>query len=660
MIKKVLIFSLMMFSMLFSLFSSNLIKANSNYSEEKEVVELRGKDYKVFEKDNKRFIKYYFSPVHYVTSKGFQEYDYSIVELDDCFEKEYDKYSVIFPKQIRSGKYIEYNFNNEKVEFMLDYSETLYGEITYINDEQFLRYKTIKGITCLEIEIYPEHIKIYDLKKCNNFGTTEIKFKNEKNSCINTCDNKIGYVVNNKTFLLEISSSNTVAINKKEDFNENNIKLMRTNQIVQDCSTYSLETTDIEDIQVMTITNNLTSNTTLDISDYIEDKFIVEGNANYSYTLNELRNNKIGLKSSGLMDENEEPFAIKMKQIVNLDSMMNKLILTPGVESFKLVYTRTGGRELSSMNGVTLQANKIISDLDYVDINGTTTYETEFINNLSQYNSTGYEVDLTTTVNDYIEFQDTENFIIEIDSSGFVAYNYQTEDIIQFGSSRHNLKKPYILIEFGTSSLGAALDEGTVEGKILDSHQNGAYNCFGYALNKKINAFPYLTDDQLIEGTYLDVYAYIYEKHSNQSNSTAQISCDDFSQTIILSSNLNYDVSMRKLNSVNDAIYNYEYRIACRIGSIEFSEAYVNNCSNLSEFTELMIGIKAVDCHFLRQNKLTTGIFPLWSGKNGQSDFTYGINIVNYIWVCNNNEQFYNENGEFYDSETVYFAVSVL
>jgi len=655
MIKKILFMSLITIAMLFSVFSSNSVKASSDNNMEKEIIELRGQNYKVFEKNNKRLIQYYFSPIHYATSNGFAEYDYNINEFDNSFEKNYDKYNVIFPKMIRSGKYIEYNFNNEKVEFTLNYKETLYGEISYIDDEQILVYRNIKGITCLEIEIHPEYIKIYDLKKCNNFGQTEINFKNEKESNTAVFENKIGYVVNNKTFLIEISSLDNVNITEKENIKNNNTTLMRTNQLSQDISTYTLETTDVENPQVMTITN-----TTVNVSDHIEDKFIVEGIANYSYTLSELRNNKIGLKSSGFIDENEEPISVKMKQIINLDPIMNKLILTPEVESFKLIYTRTGGRQLSSMYGVTLYANRITSDLEYSNINGTTTYNTEFINYMTQYNSIGYEVDLTEAVNDYIETQDTNSLLLEIDSSGFVTYNTQAEDVIQFGSSRHTLKKPYFLIEFGTSNLGAALEQGTVEGEILDSSQNGMYNCFGYALNKKINAFPYLNDDQLIEGTYNDVYFYIYEKNLDQSNSTVQISCDDFSKTIILSSNLNYNVNIRKLNSANDVIYNYEYRIACRIGSLEFSRAYVNNCINAIEFRELMQAEKAVDCHFLRQNKLTTGLIPKWSGKNGRSNITPDININNYLWICSGNEKFYNDNGEFYDSDIVYFAVSVL
>ena len=127
MIKKILFISLITIAMLFSVFSSNSVKASSDNNMEKEIIELRGQNYKVFEKNNKRLIQYYFSPIHYATSNGFAEYDYNINEFDNSFEKNYDKYNVIFPKMIRSGKYIEYNFNNEKVEFTLNYKETLYG-----------------------------------------------------------------------------------------------------------------------------------------------------------------------------------------------------------------------------------------------------------------------------------------------------------------------------------------------------------------------------------------------------------------------------------------------------------------------------------------------------------------------------------------------------
>lgn len=656
MIKKILFISLITIAMLFSVFSSNSVKASSDNNMEKEIIELRGQNYKVFEKNNKRLIQYYFSPIHYATSNGFAEYDYNINEFDNSFEKNYDKYNVIFPKMIRSGKYIEYNFNNEKVEFTLNYKETLYGEISYIDDEQILVYRNIKGITCLEIEIHPEYIKIYDLKKCNNFGQTEINFKNEKESNTAVFENKIGYVVNNKTFLIEISSLDNVNITEKENIKNNNTTLMRTNQLSQDISTYTLETTDVENPQVMTITN-----TTVNVSDHIEDKFIVEEIANYSYTLSELRNNKIGLKSSGFVGENEEPISVKMKQIINLDPIMNKLILTPEVESFKLIYTRTGGRQLSSMYGVTLYANRITSDLEYSNINGTTTYNTEFINNMTQYNSIGYEVDLTESVNEYIETQDTESFLVEIDSSGFVTYNTQAEDVIQFGSSRHTLKKPYILIEFGTSNLGAALEQGTVEGEILGSSQNGIYNCFGYALNKIDYTQLVLPkeDYQSVEFPFYSFEYYVCYKYVySQNGGDNQLNAEDLIQLVIDSANYHCNVSLRLISSSEDLVYNHEYRIAFRIGNCEDfksicnlqngpSDLTIESFENASSYSHWYMGMD-IDFHFLRQNKLTTGILPRWSGKNGENDITPLINILTYNW-----------NG-FYDSETVYFAVSVL
>ena len=659
MIKKILFISLITIAMLFSVFSSNSVKASSDNNMEKEIIELRGQNYKVFEKNNKRLIQYYFSPIHYATSNGFAEYDYNINEFDSSFEKNYDKYNVIFPKMIRSGKYIEYNFNNEKVEFTLNYKETLYGEISYIDDEQILVYRNIKGITCLEIEIHPEYIKIYDLKKCNNFGQTEINFKNEKESNTAVFENKIGYVVNNKTFLIEISSLDNVNITEKENIKNNNTTLMRTNQLSQDISTYTLETTDVENPQVMTITN-----TTLNVSDHIEDKFIVEGIANYSYTLSELRNNKIGLKSSGFVGENEEPISVKMKQIINLDPIMNKLILTPEVESFKLIYTRTGGRQLSSMYGVTLYANRITSDLEYSNINGTTTYNTEFINNMTQYNSIGYEVDLTEAVNDYIETQDTESFLVEIDSSGFVTYNTQAEDVIQFGSSRHTLKKPYILIEFGTSNLGAALEEGTVEGVYYEEEFKGPYNCFGYALNRKLDLKLRLEKEDIVNTNNL-FYSFEYYVAYKLYYETS-VDVNELNLLVEMVARKECGIEIRKLNSVNDLIYNYEYKIAFRIGKVENLENLYNSYisgsedDNLLEFDITLEMLESgenlalipteigIDYHFIRQNNPSFGTIVRWSGKNGLNESKYGINISTYNW---NNR---------YNSETVYFAVSVL
>ena len=421
----------------------------------------------------------------------------------------------------------------------------------------------------------------------------------------------------------------------------------------------------------MTITN-----TTVNVSDHIEDKFIVEGIANYSYTLSELRNNKIGLKSSEFVGENEEPISVKIKQIINLDPIMNKLILTPEVESFKLMYTRTGGRQLSYMYGVTLYANRITSDLEYSNINGTTTYNTEFINNMTQYNSIGYEVDLTEAVNDYIETQDTESFLVEIDSSGFVTYNTQAEDVIQFGSSRHTLKKPYILIEFGTSNLGAALEQGTVEGEILDSSQNGIYNCFGYALNKKNDTQLSLPKEQFQteEFPFYSIEYYVCYKYLsitlNLEDDPGQISASEIIPLVIQCAQYYCGVDIRPLSASTDEIYNYEYRIAFRIGSCsdfnyKLLSHEVSPDLTLENLTNegIIIGAYnsfAMDFHFLRQNKLTTGLFPKWSGKNGRSNITPDININNYLWICSDYEEFYNENGEFYDSEIVYFAVSVL
>ena len=353
-----------------------------------------------------------------------------------------------------------------------------------------------------------------------------------------------------------------------------------------------------------------------------------------------------------------------MKQIINLDPIMNKLILTPEVESFKLIYTRTGGRQLSSMYGVTLYANRITSDLEYSNINGTTTYNTEFINNMTQYNSIGYEVDLTEAVNEYIETQDTESFLVEIDSSGFVTYNTQAEDVIQFGSSRHTLKKPYILIEFGTSNLGAALEEGTVEGEYYTNVNLERFNCFGYALNKIDYTQLVLPKEEyqsvefpFYSFAYYVCYRYVHPRNEGQSH---QLNAEDLIQLVIVSANYNCNVSVRELSSSDDLVYNHEYRIAFRIGRCSFfdqmyenktgpSDLDVDSLENSAVIDSAYLYLKNnVDFHFLRQNKLITGIFPRWSEKVGERDITPLINILTYDW-----------NG-FYDSDIVYFAVSVL
>ena len=79
---------------------------------------------------------------------------------------------------------------------------------------------------------------------------------------------------------------------------------------------------------------------------------------------------------------------------------------------------------------------------------------------------------------------------------------------------------------------------------------------------------------------------------------------------------------------------------------------------SFEDFRSLLYGQKIIDFHFLRQNKLE--IQPRWSGKNGINNISSNIIIEDYKWVCIGLEQYYNSNGEFYDSDIVYFAVSVL
>lgn len=660
---KILFTSTLLFIMCFYFTNVNKIKASEfDSNEERELVSLRGANYKIFENSkNERVMKYYFSPIHYYDSGSFVEYDYIITEQEDTFKKEYDQYSVSIPKKIIPSNYIKYSINNQNLEFSLDYNEELNGEIENINDSQILIYTNSEGVRCLEIEINPEGIRICDLNKCNNFGKTKIKFKNADIVETSISNNNINCVFEDNIVSFNTSSSIDNCISPVESTN-NKTRILSTNNMLQPHSSYIVENTD--GVQVMSITN--TSYTSVNLNNLIVDKYIIENFENYNFTLTELRNNKIGLKPTRFIDENNLPLANKMKQIIKLDAVIEKLEATAGFENIKIVYTRTGGRPFTHMDDVTLTANRITSDIEYSEITGVSEYNTVAIGEMEQYSSTEYALDVTNAVENYMNDSDESNFLIEIDSIGFNSNVDLTEDMIQFGSCRSSNSRPYLLVTFESSTLGAALQAGTIEGQMHDSSQNGMFNCFGYALNIKTIAtltlgkefqtedFPYYSFD------YYICYKFVMLQKPNYND---PVDIADLINLVVQVSSINYNKSVRLLSSKEDIIYNYEYRIAFRIGNLTEFNDFVSNHDDEVIITEEELNSEGCiekfalahtfDFHFIRQNRVLSNSTNNWSSKNGGGDLVNVVYFSDYNWPLG-------DNLNHYDSEIVFFAVSVL
>ena len=355
-----------------------------------------------------------------------------------------------------------------------------------------------------------------------------------------------------------------------------------------------------------------------------------------------------------------------MKQIIKLDAVIEKLEATAGFENIKIVYTRTGGRPFTHMDDVTLTANRITSDIEYSEITGVSEYDTAAIGEMEQYSSTEYALDVTNAVENYMNDPDESNFLIEIDSIGFNSNVDLTEDMIQFGSCRSSNSRPYLLVTFESSTLGAALQAGTIEGQMHDSSQNGMFNCFGYALNIKTNALLNLGEEfQTEDFPYYSFDYYICYKFVSHptGNSDDTFYAQDLKDLVIQCSSYLFNKNVRLLSSMEDTIYDYEYRIAFRIGNREkFSELVADTISNspitetdltdsnaMANFTRLY----KFDFHFIRQNRTINNNINSWSYKSGSGELTAYTNFVQYNWSCNGN-------ANHYDSEIVFFAVSVL
>ena len=176
------------------------------------------------------------------------------------------------------------------------------------------------------------------------------------------------------------------------------------------------------------------------------------------------------------------------------------------------------------------------------------------------------------------------------------------------------------------------------------------YNCFGYALNKKMEIQPFVSANDLEEGLYSNFHAYIYEKISTGIMGEIVISSSEFAATIIATAQLSYGVNIRKLDSLYEDLYNHEYRIAFRIGSSDYINEDNIVFTSENDFYEKIFLHKMVDFHFLRQNNTLSGS---WSGKPGDGELITAISLGLYTWPID-------DTGYKYDSETVYFAVSVL
>lgn len=663
-IKKILLAFFVFFLVCFCVLDDNFIDASQiNIDQKVENTSLRGKNYKIYNLNNGNMkLEYYFEPIHYFTLNGYLEYEYEINEIADYFVKEYDTYSVRIPNKINSGKYIEYSIGKEEVKFSLDFGEELNGQLENCNGEQIIVYKNSKGEICLEVVVAPQYVKFFETTNNNNIDHTQMKIKNVKKADVRVDNNVVNYVNDNSIVSFQLNSSCDNNIVEKTENINCQYGLITTNNILDHTNTFIFEDDYFSETLELTVSNSTNDGSCVSFNSLMEDKFIIEGTSNYFYTPSELKNNKIGMKSTGLMGENDEPLTYKMKQIINLNLMIDKIGFVDSVNNFSVVYKRTGGRTINAMSNVSLSANRISSTIEYNEINGVSAYDTQYIST-GVFDSLTNECrfDLTDEVVEYLENDSTEDFLVEIDSQGFNSYNYQTEDMIQFGSCRSLNSKPYVSVEFSTSAQGAALIQGQLENNSQYVPQESEYNCFGYALNKIADLKLKLTQQ---EAQQLNLQYYSFSHYlASKLYEGEDANINDLKELVMAIAYVKYGISMRELTSLdaNEApIYQHEYRIAFRIGYSDNYDSYkatVNSNSVEKDMIKSMLetgqGIDVVelnagmDYHFIRQNK-RIGSTMIWSGKNGLGELELNINLSTYTW------------SNYYDSDIVYFAVSIL
>lgn len=586
-----------------------------------ELVDLRSSNRKVYDLGNDKYrFEYYTSPIHYISGSNYVEYNQDLI-LDNKTNKyttTASNYTVAIPTTETVNDYITLDyFGRYKID--IDYNT---HSVTELHTKGSVKATFVTNSTN-SLTIQPKNDKLKETleiespKSNRDFSytihTDELSFDNR---------NDINYLVNERNVAIYsiddyylIDSVGNVSTKVKTAINEVSKSEYRISLILDD---------DFLDNENIVYPVNLVGGVVYAMtsqSDVIRDKTIVK-NTYEGYDgdiLTVAKQTYYPFQNTPVYLSEYHSYSIME---LNFDDLVGTNITVLEADLYL-------NRDQSNVNAK-LKLSKITSS-NYDDIDGFESYTTTLIS--QPFLSSDFIVyDITDEVEDHIDNSDT-SLLLEL-SPQFISLGTSSIKYMNFVSTNANeYTSPYLVIDvYGTitSDYGDAPD--------FYPTSNTGLNCFGYALR--------------MTNTWIN----IDDTSGNQiSFAVTDMSSDDLYSIIVPGvlytiEDLGYDV--RILSSGYADVDTDEYRIAFRIGNLSNTTGdgfiLVPSGTTINNLDD--------DYHFMIQ--LEDGN---WAEKQGSepsfefsgSDFPSAMDW-NLYSIGSRTSYISN----FYDSDTIYFAIS--